>query len=226
MVIFISIKAIAVDVDGTLTDSKRRLCTSSLESIKKAEKNNIPVIIVTGNILCFTKALSILLGTSGGIVAENGGVIEYNKHISVLGDIRKSEKAYKVLSDKYPIEKVLYSSERLSEIALYRTLSVDIVKDLLRSMEIEVYDSRFALHLTDPEVNKGKSLLSVAEKMGLDSEEIMGIGDSENDLQFLDEVGFKVAVANADFELKNKADYITQRPHGDGVKEAIERFVL
>jgi phosphoglycolate phosphatase (TIGR01487 family) len=225
-VIFISIKAIAVDVDGTLTDNKRQLCVSSLDSIQKAEKTGISVIIVTGNILCFTKALSILMGTTGGLVAENGGVIEYDNQVSVLGNIKKCEEAYEVLSKKHSVKMVQYSSDRISEIALYRTLPVESVKKALKDMDIEVYDTRFALHLTDPEVNKGKSLLKVAHKMRIDASEIMGIGDSENDLQFLDVVGLKVAVANADSELKEKADYVTTNSFGDGVKEAIGRFVL
>ena len=70
------IKAVALDVDGTITDGKRRLCTSSINAIHKAEKMGIPVIIVTGNIMCSTNMISILLGTSGGFVAENGGIIE------------------------------------------------------------------------------------------------------------------------------------------------------
>ncbi|WP_350226341.1 hypothetical protein [Methanobacterium ferruginis] len=39
------IKAIAVDVDGTITDSKRRLCCSALESIRSAEKKAYQLLL-------------------------------------------------------------------------------------------------------------------------------------------------------------------------------------
>jgi hydroxymethylpyrimidine pyrophosphatase-like HAD family hydrolase len=61
--------------------------------------------------------------------------------------------------------------------------------------------------------------------MGVKPQEIMAVGDSENDLEFLEVAGVKVAVANADQELKSLADYVSQKPYGDGVKEAIERFI-
>ncbi|MDO5835535.1 MAG: phosphoglycolate phosphatase [Methanobacterium sp.] len=219
------IKAVAVDVDGTITDGKRRLCCSSLESIRSAEKNGIPVIIVTGNILPVTKTLSIFIGTSGGLVAENGGVIESSKGRVVLGDINKCKDAYDFLLTKHPVEKVDFSDQRISEVAFYRTIPVKQVKETLKDFDVKIYDTNFALHITDPEVNKGTSLVQVAGDMGILPEEILAIGDSENDLEFLNVAGVKVAVANAEPELKSIADYVTEKPYGDGVKEALERFL-
>lgn len=219
------IKAVAVDVDGTITDGKRRLCCSSLESIRSAEKNGIPVIIVTGNILPVTKTLSIFIGTSGGLVAENGGVIESSKGRVVLGDINKCKDAYDFLLTKHPVEKVDFSDQRISEVAFYRTIPVKQVKETLKDFDVKIYDTNFALHITDPAVNKGTSLVQVAGDMGILPEEILAIGDSENDLEFLNIAGVKVAVANAEPELKSIADYVTEKPYGDGVKEALERFL-
>ncbi|WP_394325454.1 HAD hydrolase family protein [Methanobrevibacter arboriphilus] len=54
----------------------------------------------------------------------------------------------------------------------------------------------------------------------------MAIGDSENDIEFLKVCGLKVAVANADKILKETADYVCKNEYGDGVKEAIEKFIL
>lgn len=219
------IKAVAVDVDGTITDGKRRLCCSSLESIRSAEKKGIPVIIVTGNILSVTKTLSIFIGTSGGLVAENGGVIESSKGRVVLGDINKCKDAYDFLLTKHPVEKVDFSDQRISEVAFYRTIPVKQVKEILKDFDVKIYDTNFALHITDPAVNKGTSLVQVAGDMGILPEEILAIGDSENDLEFLNIAGVKVAVANAEPELKSIADYVTEKPYGDGVKEALERFL-
>ena len=53
-----NIDAIAVDIDGTITDNKRRLCYSAMEAIRKAEDAGVPTIIVTGNIV--TYALSLI----------------------------------------------------------------------------------------------------------------------------------------------------------------------
>lgn len=225
-----SIKAIALDIDGTITDHTRKVCISAIEAIRKAENAGIPVIIVTGNILCFTRAVSVFLGTSGGLVAENGGVILSQGQMKVLGDIRKAENAYDYLKNqsetREKVERVPFSEMRVSEIALFRNISENIIKDVLNGQDVEIYDTKFALHLTDPMVNKGSSLELVAHEMGIKTKNIMAAGDSENDIDFLKVAGHKVAVANADIELKDSADYVTKKPYGDGVAEAIERFIL
>jgi phosphoglycolate phosphatase len=196
-----------------------------LEAIRESEEKGIPVIIVTGNILCSTRTISILLGTSGGLVAENGGVIKSSKGKYLLGDIKKCQEAYEFLKTRYPVRKVEYSDQRVSEIALERDVDVEILKKSLKNINVRLYDSGFAIHITDPSVNKGSSLIRLARDMGVKPQEIMAVGDSENDLEFLEVAGVKVAVANADQELKSLADYVSQKPYGDGVKEAIERFI-
>lgn len=221
-----NIKALALDIDGTITDPTRKLCLSAAEAIRKVEKQGIPVIIVTGNILCFTMATSVLLGASGGLVAENGGVVISRDEVKVLGDYEKSKLAFDYLKSKEDVEKVGFSDLRVSEIALRRTVPVNQVKNTLKDFDIEVYDTQFALHLTDPQVNKGSSLELITGELGIKTRDIMAVGDSENDIDFLKVAGLKVAVANGDNELKKMADYVTTKKYGDGVKEAIERFIL
>lgn len=219
-------KAIAVDIDGTITDANRKICVNAINAIRNAEDNGYPIILVTGNILCAARMVAVMLGTSGGIVGENGGVIQTQKKTQTIGNIEKCKPAYEYLKSRYPVEKVEFSDQRISEIAIRRTIDVNVVKETLKDFDVEVYDTQFALHITDPNVNKGKSLEIVAKDMGITLDELMAVGDSENDLEFLEVAGFKVAVANADKELKENTDYVTSKPYGDGTAEAIEKFIL
>jgi len=220
------IKALALDVDGTITDKNRRGCISAIETIHRLEDMGIPVIIVTGNILCFTKALSTFLATSGGLVAENGGLIESQGTVKVLGNYDLCQEAYKYLKSQLPVEKVQNSDLRISEVAITRKIPVEKVKAVLSNYSVKIYDSKFAIHITDPAVDKGSSLIKVAECINIKPSEIMAVGDSENDIEFLEAVGLKVAVSNADNDLKDIADYITAKPHGGGVKEAVGKYIL
>ncbi len=219
-------KAIAVDIDGTITDKNRKICVNAIKALRKAEEKGYPVILVTGNVLCTAKMVSIMLGTSGGIVCENGGAVYTTKRNLVLGDIEKCRHAYEFLKSQQKVTKTEFSDLRLSEIAIKREIDVDIVKDTVKNFDVEVYDTKFAIHITDPLVNKGKSLKIVAKDMGITTDEILAIGDSENDLEFLEVAGFKVAVSNADEELKENTDYVTKKAYGDGAAEAIEKFIL
>lgn len=52
------------------------------------------------------------------------------------------------------------------------------------------------------------------------------VGDGDNDIAMLKEVGFGVAMANAEEKVKAVADYITESNNDEGAAKAIEKFVL
>ncbi|MBV6621798.1 MAG: HAD hydrolase family protein [Rivularia sp. (in: Bacteria)] len=54
----------------------------------------------------------------------------------------------------------------------------------------------------------------------------MAVGDASNDLDFFDYCGFKVAVGNAEDEIKAKADWIASKEAGDGVIEFVWEYLL
>lgn len=82
------------------------------------------------------------------------------------------------------------------------------------------------LEVTHPEANKGNALLHLAEKLGIDRSEIIGIGDNHNDLELITTAGLGIAMGNAVKELKDSADYISLTNNEEGVLHAIEKFVL
>lgn len=73
--------------------------------------------------------------------------------------------------------------------------------------------------------SKGEALTFLMRKLGIKKEELMACGDSQNDSQMLKLAGIGVAVANADDQVKEIADYITDNHNNDGVAKAIEKFV-
>lgn len=75
-------------------------------------------------------------------------------------------------------------------------------------------------------VNKGNGLVELGGLLGIEREEIMACGDGLNDLVMLETVGFGVAMANGNEEVKERADYVTLTNEEDGVAKAIEKFVL
>ena len=82
------------------------------------------------------------------------------------------------------------------------------------------------VEMLNPKVNKGLALRIVCEKLGIGLDRVLAIGDSYNDLPFLEAAGFAVAMGSAPDELKAKADAVVGDVHADGVAEAIERYVL
>lgn len=74
--------------------------------------------------------------------------------------------------------------------------------------------------------NKGVALLKLGEMLGIARDEIMAIGDGENDLVMLQTIGFPVAMGNAVDVLKDCAKAVTLDNNHDGVAAAIEAYVL
>lgn len=72
--------------------------------------------------------------------------------------------------------------------------------------------------------SKATGLREIAAYLELELDEIMAVGDNENDNEFLRIAGIGVAVANAEPETKQCADYVTEAAGAAGVVEAIGRF--
>ena len=216
-------KAVIIDIDGTLTDEKRRLSCGAAEIIRNMD---IPVILASGNILCFVKCASKLIGASDIMIAENGGVISmgYDGPVYVKGDKERCKNAFILLKTHLKLEE-LDGSQRRSEIALRRNFDIQAARDILVMKgihDIEMVDTGFAVHIKTTEVNKGTGLAQVAALMKINPKDFAAIGDSANDIEMLKAAGLGFAVANSHPDLKDVADRVTAGSHGKGAIEAME----
>jgi len=82
------------------------------------------------------------------------------------------------------------------------------------------------LEVMDKGVSKGSAVKLLCERLGINSDEVMAIGDNENDLSMIKFAGVGVAMGNAEDMVKEQADFITSSNDEDGVALAIEKYVL
>lgn len=73
---------------------------------------------------------------------------------------------------------------------------------------------------------KGNALRMFSERMGIDAEETMAFGDSQNDISMIRAAGIGVAMGNATEDVKEAADYVTGTNEENGVAEALKKLVL
>ena len=215
-------KAIVVDIDGTITCEKREL---HLEAVKKIRSLKVPVVLATGNILCYARTTSKLIGLDGAVIAENGGAITVR--FDLQGTFEESqeecEKAYSFLSEHLKLTK-LDPFYRKTEIALRRDFDLKKARALLKTQnfDVEMVDTKYAIHIKSVKINKGVGLQKLASLMGLEAEDFVAIGDSANDAEMFEVSGFGIAVGNGDEKIKEVANYVTEASFGDGTVEAIE----
>ncbi|MDI6883666.1 MAG: phosphoglycolate phosphatase [Hadesarchaea archaeon] len=224
------IRLVAVDIDGTLTFKDRKLDVVAVEAIRKAESAGIPVVLATGNVLSFAEAAAVMLGTSGPLIAEDGGVVfdltTGQEH--VLGDRVEVDRGLVVLEDVFgPLEQTRSSAARLTGLTLKRTISVEDASKVLQDagLPLVAVDSGFAIHIRSPDVNKGNALRKISSITKIPLAEIAAIGDGPNDVEMLQTAGLSFAVANSVDEVKRASSHVTSSPHGKGVAEAIEKIL-
>ena len=82
------------------------------------------------------------------------------------------------------------------------------------------------IEITSADADKGEALIALAAELGIRRDEVMAIGDGDNDLGLMKAAGFSVAMGNASKEVKDAADQVTLDNEHDGVAEAIQQFVL
>ena len=83
-----------------------------------------------------------------------------------------------------------------------------------------------SLEIMPDGVNKGVALRSLTEKLGLQPEQVMALGDYDNDLDMIAYAGYGIAMGNASERVKRAAKHITLTNAQHGVAAAIRRFVL
>jgi hydroxymethylpyrimidine pyrophosphatase-like HAD family hydrolase len=83
------------------------------------------------------------------------------------------------------------------------------------------------LEAANTHVNKGNAVRYLAEEMlGLESHNVMTIGDNFNDVEMLDYAGISVAMGNAPTEVQAIADWVAPSVELDGAAVAIKKFLL
>ena len=214
-------KAIAVDIDGTITFRDRSLDMVAIESLRSLD---IPVVLSTGNVLCYAHAAARLIGVGGIVIAENGGIVSpgFDTIPIISESFKECQKAFDLLSDKFELTK-LDPEHRKTEIVLRRNFDLQLARQILHDhgSNVEIIDTHFAIHIKSKKVNKGTGLIKVAELMGLSPKDFVAIGDSVNDVEMLDVAGFGVVVGNGDPELRSVADFTAASPYGAGAAEGI-----
>ncbi|NHI93249.1 MAG: phosphoglycolate phosphatase [Candidatus Lokiarchaeota archaeon] len=232
------IKAIATDLDGTITNRIGIINLDALKRIRLLQKNNIPVIIVSGQNIYSASTLSYYMGASNFTVAENGGVISYffSKH-TLLGSRKPAEDGLEALKSKFGNKICLTSNSHLRyrDITLQKRFNLRLAREYLENQKIEakLLDSSYIFHILDKTISKGHGLIECIkiynEKQNpiepIQLNNIVSIGDAENDQDMLNVTGYSIALRHSPKSLRESADFVTTKRYGNGFCEAIDYVI-
>lgn len=264
------IKLIALDLDGTLLNSRHEISEANKQAISEYKLRGCSFVLCTGRPFIGIKSIIATLGLEGKgyAISFNGSVIhdlttkkivhnrplpfqnfleidglsraigvdyhiqstagifttsaDINVHTAFDSWLNKSCINVRDLKDleTTAINKVLFVSEpdkleqKIAEVPEHFHAKYNLMKSL---------DCFF--EFLDKRANKGTAVAWVAEKLGILPEEVLAIGDNDNDLSMFAYAGTSVAMGNGSIKAKAAADFITKSNDEDGVAYALEQII-
>ncbi len=89
-----------------------------------------------------------------------------------------------------------------------------------------VKSTPYFCEIANKEATKGNAVKFLQNLWGIKQEEILAIGDQDNDIELLKAGGIKIAMGNSTPALRECADYVTDTVDNDGWATAVEHFCL
>jgi len=251
---------IVSDVDGTLMDHFYDL-TPAKETINWLQRLGIPVILCTSKTKSEVKIIREDLNLKDPFIVENGGAIygeNYNgKEWEII--LGKSytilEQILNILSDNinYKLRPLnTLSDDEATNLTGLHGESLDLMRDrhwsmpflnppntfdedlkrLCKIYDVEIFRGNRMSHLLSKNSNKGiaiKKLLNNKKNLKV---QIIGLGDSPNDLPLLQNSNYKIVISGIKGpnqlllnKLKGTEFCISKKPHGYGWKEEVSKYV-
>ena len=247
-----NIHAIFTDLDGTLLNDEKEIGNYTKEVIKKY-KNDINIIPTSARsfnrIKPYLEELGLLdnfnytICFNGALIVNNQGVELFSSHIS-----KSTMQELTNLIDKYNIEWMIYTKNELFKRSKIEDINKfirdnDTFKLIGTSTEEKIDEIRKELSVMNDKleittsmsgrlviVNKGSTKATAVEKimarLNIGRENIIAIGDGENDNEMIKNAGYGVAMLNAPEAVKKTARMITKYTNNeDGVGKIIEEIL-
>jgi hypothetical protein len=214
--------ALACDYDGTIAWDGI-VTERTIDALIAVKQSGRKLILVTGRALADLIKVFSRLDLFDHVVAENGALL-------YRPATRDERKLAQRPPDDFVRELIQRGAERVSVgrviVATWRpheTTAAEVIRDF--GLELQVIFNKGAVMILPSGVNKATGLNAALQELGLSSQDVVGIGDAENDCAFLDLCGCSVAVKNALDSLKERVDWVTAEGHGDGVVELIQVLI-
>ncbi len=246
-------KAIIFDVDGTAVPLGSMTASPRLQAAIAAAQKIVNVSAATGRSYEFACPIFTSLGITApsvmmagtAIINPNTDEVIWSKPMSIKQTDAILEQVAKYQSDtklgispvKTAISVEEYRKHEHTTSAVYALavpadqapkMVADIAKipDSIAHTTPSWTPNMVDVHITHAQATKQHSIEVLIKSLGLKQSEVIGIGDSANDLPIFKATGHHIAMGNAQDILKQQADEIAPSVVEDGLAQIIEKYFL
>ncbi len=242
------VRLIALDIDGVISRGMKSNFNYTILNILaninvRANKNpEYPAVtVITGRPQPYIEALlQVIKGFVPAVFEQGTGFYDpasytveknpelknteafYEMRQSILKEILPKNSSVSIQPGKeYTIS--IYSSN----IDIHNNLKemiLELNKEWNRDFDF-IYSSN-CLNIIPKGFHKGNGITLLSDKTGVPLENILGVGDSDVDVPFLEKTGFSASPANGSDKIKKTANYISSRYYHDGLFEILDHFSL
>ncbi len=267
-----SIKLVAIDIDGTLVNDQKKISPFVKEAIMEARTQGVKIVLCTGRptigVYPYLKELD-LIGSEEYVIAYNGALVQTTDGEKTLVSYTLDHENYleiealsrTVGSHLHTLDhEHLYTANRdISEFTVFESFLTKMplfyrpVSEMSENLSIikmmmidkpEILDTAisqlpgwffekyataksepFYFEIVNKNASKGNALASLAQTLDIKVDEVMALGDNENDLSMIQYAGTGVAMGNAVPSVKQAAKDITKTNEQDGVAFALKKYL-
>ena len=271
----VSYKLLALDLDGTLLNSKGEILKSSKKGIKAAQQMGVKVVLVTGRHHVAARPYHYELGLDTPAICCNGAcIMDYSQPEPVYSHPLSRDQARHIIhiarernlrilmyvEDAMTFEVMEPHMERLCnwanrQPAIVRP-KIKQIDDALRVMASSKAIHKFVLFhpnqdhflaayqyilsldefscerswvdrmdISNSGNSKGSTLSMLAEQWGIEREDIIAVGDNDNDISMIQFAGLGVAMEHCSEPMKSHANLFIGSNDEDSIADLIETYI-
>jgi HAD superfamily hydrolase (TIGR01484 family) len=214
--------ALVCDYDGTIAGDGS-VDSETIAALERVRESGRKLILATGREWDDLINVFPQFGIFDRVVAEDGAVL-YRTHprehklLAAAPPKQFSETLIARGAQRVSIGQVIVATW-----APYEALVLEVIQEM--GLQLQVSHNKSAVMVLPPGVNKAVALSHALAELRLSPESIVGVGDAENDVEFLSLCECSVAVSNALEIVKRGVDWVTPSSHGAGVQELIRMLI-
>ena len=242
------IRLIVLDIDGVVTDGEAQPLDlkllarlGAMNQAARTDSTRPSVTFCTGRPAPYLEVmLKAIAGNLPGVYENGAGIYDPADYQFIpLPEIENFLNGFAEITSRIEEtlvqDKIVYFQPGKNHSLTIFPVDPDRVQELKElttqvlgplSEQADLAYSTSCLNVLPRGVDKGKGLTFLSDKINISMENMLGIGDSDVDLPFLQLVGHSAAPSNGNSNVKEIVEYVSEEATSKGVREILTHFKL